>query len=267
MATKFQQYLEGANHEVSLHDGLAILKQYMAAGEIEVTPLLSVYHESLREADVVGMGSYVSFGTIADGAAKLLTEQATPTGLFASMQFYFSFSSYDAKFLGSVAQHDPENYLPLLPPRGSIDGVRESELKKVEDFGRDLVARLSGAALPAMHKIVDETSRPADMKPQTSSGTIKIDAEKCVKCYRCVTLCPYNALARPEEGAVVRIPVWNAEMCYGCGRCFNHCAVRAIEFPKVKTEKKEQYFWGRHDERLKVNSPPNSLQIVGRMLF
>ncbi|KAK2961189.1 hypothetical protein BLNAU_3957 [Blattamonas nauphoetae] len=246
MATKFQQHLEEANHEVSLHDGLAILKQYMAAGEAEVTPLLSMLHESLREADVVGMGSYVSFGTIADGAAKLLTEQATPTGLFASIQFYFSFSSYgflslkttsflatclhrrnaNARFVGSVAQHDPENYLPLLPPRGSIDGVRESELKKMEDFGRDLVAHLSGAALPAMHKLVDETSRPADLKPETSSGPIKIDAEKCVKCYRCVTLCPYNALARPEEGAVVRIPVWNAEMCYGWGTTISHQAFR-----------------------------------------
>ncbi|KAK2955343.1 hypothetical protein BLNAU_9736 [Blattamonas nauphoetae] len=286
MATTFQKHLESANHTVTLHDGFAILKQYMAAGEKEVTPLLSKYHDSLRDADVVGIGSYVSYGTIADGAAKLLTEQATPTALFASMKFYFSFSSFgsfplnttsflatylhqrnaDAKYLGSIAQHDPENYLPLLPPRGSIDGVRDSALKKVDDFGKDLVSRLNGGALPPMHKMLEKTPRPANMKPGTSSGTIKIDSEKCIKCYKCVTVCPYNALAKPEEGAAVKIPVWDADMCYGCGRCFNYCPVRAIEFPKVKTEEKEQYYWGRQDKNLKINKPPSRVAVISRVL-
>ncbi|KAK2962005.1 hypothetical protein BLNAU_3061 [Blattamonas nauphoetae] len=286
MATKFQKHLESANHAVSLHDGFAILKQYMASGEKEVTPLLSKYHDTLRDADVVGIGSYVSYFTIADGAAKLLTEQATPTTLFASMKYYFSFSSFgsfegqtrdylatylhnkngDAKFLGSVAQHDPENYLPLQSSRGLLDGMRDSELKKVDDFGKDLVARLSGDALPPMHKIVEKTSHSADAKPHAPFGTIKIDSEKCIKCYKCVTVCPYNALAKPEEGAAVKIPVWDADLCYGCGRCFNYCPVRAIEFPKVKSEEKEQYYWGRHDEKLKVISPPHSLVVLSRMV-
>ncbi|KAK2955792.1 hypothetical protein BLNAU_9143 [Blattamonas nauphoetae] len=227
MAVTFQKHLEGAGHSVSLHDGFLILKQYLAAGEKEVTPLLSNYHTALKEADVVGMGSYVSWQTIADGAAKLLTEEATPISLFANMKYYFSFSSfgnhhgqvYDylatylhkkneaAKFLGSVGQHDPENHLPLQPPRGRIDEVPATELKKVDDFGKELVARLNGATLPPMHKIVTKTVHPADSKAGTRLGTIKIDADKCIKCYKCVTVCPYNALARPEEGAAVKIPL------------------------------------------------------------
>ncbi|KAK2948153.1 hypothetical protein BLNAU_16953 [Blattamonas nauphoetae] len=73
MAVTFQKHLEGAGHSVSLHDGFLILKQYLAAGEKEVTPLLSNYHGALKEADIVGIRSYVSWLTIADGVAKLLT--------------------------------------------------------------------------------------------------------------------------------------------------------------------------------------------------
>ncbi|KAK2962021.1 hypothetical protein BLNAU_3077 [Blattamonas nauphoetae] len=284
MAVTFQKHLEEAGHSVSLHDGFLILKQYLTSGEKEVTPLLSNYHAALKEADIVGIGSYVSFFTIADGAAKLLTEQTTPSSLFANMKYYFSFSSFGkisgqtihylatylhnkngaAKYLGSVDQHDPENAIQLQPPRGRIDEVPASELKKVDDFGKDLVARLSGDALPPMHKIVEKTSHSADAKPGARLGTIKIDSEKCIKCYKCVTLCPYNALAKPEEGAAVKIPVWDADLCYGCGRCFNYCPVRAIEFPKVRSEQKEQYFWGRSDPKLITQPIPSRLGVMSR---
>ncbi|KAK2962008.1 hypothetical protein BLNAU_3064 [Blattamonas nauphoetae] len=270
MAVTFQKHLEGAGHSVSLHDGFLILKQSLTSGEKEVTPLLSNYHAALKEAYIVGIGSYVSFGTIADGVAKLLTEDATPTSLFASMKYYFSFSSFGdmggeainylstylhnkngaAKYLGSVCQHDPENHLPLLPPRGRIDEVPASELKKVNNFGKTLIARLNSGYPSYMHEIVTTTHHSANAKPGAGLGPIKIDSEKCIKCFECVTVCPYNALSKPEEGAAVKIPVWDGSSCYGCSRCFNLCPVRAIEFPKVRSEKKEQYFWGRSDPEL-----------------
>ncbi|KAK2962013.1 hypothetical protein BLNAU_3069 [Blattamonas nauphoetae] len=282
MAVTFQKHLEGAGHSVSLHDGFLILKQSLTSGEKEVTPLLSNYHAALKEADIVGIGSYVSNLTIADGVAKLLTEEATPTSLFANMKYYFSFSSFGsidgqtfnylatflhnkngaAKYLGSVGQRDPENHLPLLPPRGRIDEVPASELKKVYNFGKTLIARLNSGYPSYMHEIVTTTRHPADTKPGAGLGTIKIDADKCIKCYKCVTVCPYNALAKPEEGAAVKIPVWDADLCYGCGRCFNYCPVRAIEFPKVRSEQKEQYFWGRSDPKLITQPIPSILGVL-----
>ncbi|KAK2950270.1 hypothetical protein BLNAU_14762 [Blattamonas nauphoetae] len=270
MAVTFQKHLEDAGHSVSLHDGFSILKQYLAAGEKDVTPLLSNYHRALKEADIVGIGSYVFSSTIPAGVETLLTEEATPTSLFANIKFYFSFSSFGhlsgevtyylatylhnkneiAKYLGYVDQCDPENYVPLQPPRGKIDEVPASELKKVDDFGKDLVARLNGGELPPMHKKITTRRRPVYSTQGASLGPIKIDAEKCTSCLECVTVCPYNALSKPKKGAAVKIPVWDASSCYGCSRCFNLCPVRAIEFPKVRSEKKEQYFWGRSDPEL-----------------
>ncbi|KAK2948152.1 hypothetical protein BLNAU_16952 [Blattamonas nauphoetae] len=200
------------------------------------------------------------------------------------MKFYFSFSSFGnmggqainylatylhnkngaAKYLGSVGQHDPESHLPRQPPRGRIDEVPTKELKKVDDFGKDLVARLNGGELPPMHKIVTKTRHSADAKPGAGLGPIKIDSEKCTSCLECVTVCPYNALSKPEDGAAVKIPVWDASSCYGCSRCFNSCPVRAIEFPKVRSEKKEQYFWGRSDPKLVRQPIPGSLGIMSR---
>ncbi|KAK2939974.1 hypothetical protein BLNAU_25115 [Blattamonas nauphoetae] len=245
------KHLEGAGHSVSLHDGFLILKQSLTSGEKEVTPLLSNYHAALKEADIVGIGSYVSNLTIADGVAKLLTEEATPTSLFANMKYYFfsSFGSIDgqtfnylatflhnkngaAKYLGSVGQRDPENHLPLPCHEEGLMKFQPQELKKVYNFGKTLIARLNSGYPSYMHEIVTTTRHPADTKPGAGLGTIKIDADKCIKCYKCVTVCPYNALAKPEEGAAVKIPVWDADLCYGCGRCFNYCPVRAIRFPK-----------------------------------
>ncbi|KAK2948148.1 hypothetical protein BLNAU_16948 [Blattamonas nauphoetae] len=270
MAVTFQKHLEGAGHSVSLHDGFSILKEYLAAGEKEVTPLLSNYRGALKEADIVGIGSYVFLSTIPKGVETILTKETTPTSLFAKMKYYFSFSSFGhssgevtyylatylhkknefAKYLGSVSQRDPVNDIPRQPPRGRIDEVPTKELKKVDDFGKDLVARLNGGKLPPMHKILTTRHYPADAKPGDYLGPIKIDSEKCTSCLECVTVCPYNALAKPEEGAAVKIPVWDGSSCYGCSRCFNLCPVRAIEFPKVRSEKKEQYFWGRSDPEL-----------------
>ncbi|KAK2961061.1 4Fe4S ferredoxin [Blattamonas nauphoetae] len=270
MALTFQKHLEGAGHTVSLQDGFLILKQYLAAGEKEVTPLLSNYHNDLKEADIVGIGSYVSGLTLAGGAAKLMTEEATPTSYFANMKYYFAFSSYgniqgwavqylatylkhkneNAKFLGLVSQHDPENFIPLQPARGRIDEIPAAELKKVDDFGKDLISRLNGAPLPPLHSIVTRTVQSATAKPISVIGPIKLDADKCIACYKCVTICPYNALSKPEEGSTLKIPTWDKSSCYGCGRCFNFCPARAIEFPRFRSQEREQYYWGKSDPKL-----------------
>ncbi|KAK2960977.1 hypothetical protein BLNAU_4064 [Blattamonas nauphoetae] len=284
MSKRIQTALESANHSVVLHDGFAILKQYTANGTSTHTPLLVQYHNDLRDADVVGLGCYVSKRTIPSGTAKLFTEKATPSALFANMKLYFSFASFgsfqvtpceylatylfqrneQAKYLGSIEFMDPENHIPLQAPRGSIDAVRDSELKKLEDFGVNLCERLNGESLPSMHQIVTETIHPADETPKAPLGPLQINPEKCVHCYRCVDQCPYNALHLPEPGSTVKLPVHHVDECYGCSRCFNLCPVRAIEFPSVKSEKREQYFWGKSHENLKVNPPPSKEEVLSR---
>ncbi|KAK2944384.1 hypothetical protein BLNAU_6102 [Blattamonas nauphoetae] len=60
VALGIQKALEGAGHTVALHDGFAMLKEYVALGESSVTPLTEKYQADVVEAEVVGIGAYVS---------------------------------------------------------------------------------------------------------------------------------------------------------------------------------------------------------------
>jgi len=57
----------------------------------------------------------------------------------------------------------------------------------------------------------------------------RVDAEKCVKCWRCVAECPVGAIEATEEG----LPRWKVDgSCTMCFRCYHHCIGDAIEYGK-----------------------------------
>lgn len=41
------------------------------------------------------------------------------------------------------------------------------------------------------------------MRKDPASGTVFVDADKCVGCWTCILVCPYGALARDEIGKVI----------------------------------------------------------------
>lgn len=59
---------------------------------------------------------------------------------------------------------------------------------------------------------------------------IEVDAEKCVSCGACVTLCPVEAITIDEDASVV----FNKEKCVGstCSACVDACPSRAIKSVK-----------------------------------
>jgi ferredoxin len=59
---------------------------------------------------------------------------------------------------------------------------------------------------------------------------IEVDAEKCVSCGACVTLCPVEAITIDEDASVV----FNKEKCIGstCSACVDACPSRAIKSVK-----------------------------------
>ena len=61
-----------------------------------------------------------------------------------------------------------------------------------------------------------------------SNFIMHMDESACVKCGRCVELCPVNALTmvRGEDGS--RRVDFNAELCLGCGVCTRGCAKGAL---------------------------------------
>ncbi|KAK2962195.1 hypothetical protein BLNAU_2855 [Blattamonas nauphoetae] len=286
VALTIKKELEDNGHLVFLHDGLAIIKQMLQSRDCSDPSLLSKYHDSLIESDIVGLGAYHAMGSLPSLAPRLLSEENSPSEKFVTMKFYFSFSSYGnipgiisshlatilhnknptAQFLGSVSFRGPENGVPSQAPRGTVDAVRESELKKVADFAKSLTARLNGASLPSMHPLKPTTWLSTNQKPNHNLGPISINADLCISCFKCVSVCPYNALSQPEPGDPVKIPKWEMDDCFGCGRCFNYCPARAIEFPKVKSEKREQYHWNMKKDNLKVNPPQHSGQVIVRSM-
>ena len=51
----------------------------------------------------------------------------------------------------------------------------------------------------------------------------RVNADKCVGCGQCVSLCMFDALSLKDKKAVI------SEKCDGCGLCQSYCPARAIE--------------------------------------
>jgi len=58
-----------------------------------------------------------------------------------------------------------------------------------------------------------------------SINTLQYDAEKCVNCGMCSTVCPHGVFEAGETAAVFA----RAEACMECGACALNCPTGAIE--------------------------------------
>jgi heterodisulfide reductase subunit A len=57
-------------------------------------------------------------------------------------------------------------------------------------------------------------------------NTAFVAEEECSGCRTCLTICPYNAIARDESKQKARI---NEAVCKGCGTCVAACPSGAIK--------------------------------------
>jgi len=53
---------------------------------------------------------------------------------------------------------------------------------------------------------------------------IVYDESRCIKCYKCIEVCPIEALSKSQKGIMV-----NREKCDGCGKCAEVCYSGALE--------------------------------------
>ena len=69
------------------------------------------------------------------------------------------------------------------------------------------------------------------MHKDPASGTVTIDAERCIGCWTCITACPYGALTRNTNNRIVV----NCDLCPGrdipacIANCPNEALILAVE--------------------------------------
>lgn len=69
---------------------------------------------------------------------------------------------------------------------------------------------------------------------------VKINSELCIKCGKCVKLCPTNNLILPDNGKAVQ----THEKCTACLRCVNQCPVYAIRMMNANKDKPFKQYKG-----------------------
>ncbi|MFA5414543.1 MAG: mercury methylation ferredoxin HgcB [Methanoregula sp.] len=55
-------------------------------------------------------------------------------------------------------------------------------------------------------------------------NTLELDAERCINCGICQTVCPHAVFAAGKKGVILAAP----EACMECGACMKNCPVSAI---------------------------------------
>ncbi|MGC8497702.1 MAG: 4Fe-4S dicluster domain-containing protein [Thermoplasmata archaeon] len=81
--------------------------------------------------------------------------------------------------------------------------------------------------------------------------TAHIDNDKCIKCMKCVSVCPERAI----EGNIREYAKVNENLCKGCGDCIKVCPVNAISLHEfIGTDR------GMSEHKTNVNPEENLIE-------
>ena len=110
-----------------------------------------------------------------------------------------------------------EAHAKLRPVDFATDGVFLCGCAHWPKHIQESITQANGAA--------GRASRFLSSKDIIASGLVaEVNKELCAGCEVCIRLCPYNAIAKNEEGDVVI----NNLLCKGCGTCAATCPENAI---------------------------------------
>ena len=109
----------------------------------------------------------------------------------------------------------------MYPGTTSISG-----LFLADPPGVQISKRTKGAAAAVLAAAVMPRS------PRQSRGfSVVIDEEACRGCGRCLTVCPYQAIALQPNGDSMLTAVVDDTLCKGCGNCISVCPSNAADSP------------------------------------
>ena len=118
-----------------------------------------------------------------------------------------------------------EAHVKLRPVDFATDGIFVCGSTKWPSSISETISQANAAAARA-------ASLLSKKEIEVAGATAFIDEEKCVGCEICIQICPYNAIAKDEEGNVVVREV----LCKGCGVCGATCTKHAIMIKHYKDD-------------------------------
>ena len=124
----------------------------------------------------------------------------------------------------------------LYIEKGVAKGIGSSNLEEFRIIGQSIESVFRPFKLPRVMPVSLRLPRPIAeyIGDKIFKSTIKINVEKCKLCGTCWKNCPVDALTPPNELKIGEyIPIWDKEKCISCYCCAELCPYEAVEF-KIK---------------------------------
>ena len=284
VASRIEYILSNNGNEIDHFDGLRLIKSIHSRSNHnkQLTQYLHQFKQSLKTATVIGIASFVYSMNPPPGFYEIFDDSTLPRNLFETVKYSFTCETYGGisssvpdilfsylkkknpsiQLLGQLSVHTPDSFPPYLPGKRSHDGWPPYEVSRVDSFAMNLASELTKDPIPQkrMHTLNTNTRSYTETMYQSVKdrmGTVVVDNERCIRCGRCVEVCPYNALQMhpatlaqqvtaesagiAEREARFTVSLVDPDACLSCSRCYNWCPVHAIEFPEVHTDQRAQY--------------------------
>ncbi|MDE6471701.1 MAG: EFR1 family ferrodoxin [Clostridia bacterium] len=175
------------------------------------TPVFDLLPRLNKDKDVVVIQNY---GGMIGGADSLFYEYATQLGL---------------KIKGIYTVKMPENYtLFLVPPKFYTKSILRSSCKRIDKI-LDKIEK-GEFVLPKSKNNKEKTYLKNKSNWHLIGKRFSVN-DKCIKCQKCVNICPSANIAL-ENGEIVF-----KDKCIACLGCYHRCPQKAI----VYLEKKSKY--------------------------
>jgi ferredoxin len=131
----------------------------------------------------------------------------------------------------------PSNFPPSIADGwNNTDDPDDEQIKTFDSFIAELDALLfaiaGGGDAGEARITIDKVNMELPYAPRTQAredmGSKFVDHALCIKCGRCISICPYNAIEMKNW------PDFDMDRCYGCWACFNRCPSKAIYTDKYR---------------------------------
>ena len=120
-------------------------------------------------------------------------------------------------------------------------------IKRFFEYEKNLEKKIASDCADFLELLVDDTqgyiprfqlgsiiNAPNKVAGQLITLKIQLYKDRCDRCKKCISLCPYKAISKDIEG----YPLFISKDCENCYRCIHHCPNLALSLSKKNPPKK-----------------------------